>query len=77
MCSYIIKLSNKNIVAVMTTADADDDDNDDNIIHNIYTILSTKNFDVARIRPPKQEPNMITYEPSCILWLLHENTLPK
>jgi hypothetical protein len=78
MCSYIIKLSSKNIVAVMTTADADDDDdNDNNIIHNIYAILSTKNLDVARIRAPKQEPNMITYESICILWFLHENILPK
>jgi len=47
------------------------------IIHNIYAILSTKNFDVARIRPPKQEPNRITYEPSCILWFLYKPTLPK
>ena len=62
----------------MTTVDAaDDDDNDNNIIHNMYAILSTKNYDVARIRLPKQEPNIITYEPSCILWFLYKHTLPK
>ena len=43
----------------------------------MYAILSTKNFDVVRIRPPKQETNSIIYEPSCILWYPYKPMLPK
>jgi hypothetical protein len=46
-------------------------------IPNIYAILSTKNFDLARMRPHKQEPNVATCQPSCILQCVYKPTLPK
>jgi hypothetical protein len=47
----------------MTIAGAvDDDDNKNNSIYLQFQV---------------QEPNMITYEPSCILWFPYKLALPK